>query len=144
MAEIAELVFGYVQRLGSYFTWDNVKFLTIGIAVVWLLLALNRKLAVLSLLVFPVGRAVNSFTDSNGDIQSEEALRHEMLAEREQLKKTHPYVVGSVIDVMAFNSKVIPHNPLDQIWGPESDLAFFAKKISSTATWWGCCSLITV
>ena len=50
MAEFAELVFGYVQRLGSYFTWDNVKFLTIGIAVVWLLLALNRKLAVLSLL----------------------------------------------------------------------------------------------
>ena len=50
MAEFVELVFGYVQRLGSYFTWDNVKFLTIGIAVVWLLLALNRKLAVLSLL----------------------------------------------------------------------------------------------
>ena len=43
MTEFIELAFGYVQRLVGYFTWDNVKFLTIGIGVVWILLALNRK-----------------------------------------------------------------------------------------------------
>ena len=50
MAEFVELVFGYVQSLFGYFTWGNVKFLTIAIAVVWILVALNRRVGVLSLL----------------------------------------------------------------------------------------------
>ena len=47
MADVVELVFWYVQRLVGYFTWDNVKFLTIAIGVVWILLALNRKFGLL-------------------------------------------------------------------------------------------------
>lgn len=49
MAEFFELVFGYVQGLVDYLTWDNVKFFAIGIAVVWLGLILNRKLGIFAL-----------------------------------------------------------------------------------------------
>ena len=50
MADFVELVFGYIQGLVGYFTWDNVKFLTAAIGVVWILLALNRKFGLLSFL----------------------------------------------------------------------------------------------
>lgn len=50
MTDIAELLFGYLQRLVGYFTWDNVKFLAIGIGVLWLVVALNRKIGLLPLL----------------------------------------------------------------------------------------------
>ncbi len=50
MAEFVELVFGYVQRLVGYLNWGNVKFLAIGIGVVWLALSLNRKLGIFSML----------------------------------------------------------------------------------------------
>ena len=42
MAEFIEVVFGFVSGLTSYLTWANVRALTLTIALVWVLVVLNR------------------------------------------------------------------------------------------------------
>lgn len=84
-------------------------------------------LAVALLAVFPVGRAVRSVV--TGDTAAVAAAPVDLEAARrriEEARRTHPYSVGSMAEVMEVNAEAIPPVPTGNPLGPESSLAFFA------------------
>ena len=79
------------------------------------------------LAVFPISRTIEAIEISSHTDNSQVTLNVEELeARRNELLRTHPYSVGSIGEVMAFNAKFIPPNPVRGPLGPESNLAFFA------------------
>ena len=83
-------------------------------------------LAIALLAVFPLGRAANAAVNQTAVVSEQAVDLARAQAVNEELRRTHPYVVGSVMDVARENAKVIPANPLGAPLGAESGLGFFA------------------
>ncbi|MEE9568018.1 MAG: DUF418 domain-containing protein [Candidatus Binatia bacterium] len=84
-------------------------------------------LAMVLLMVFPVGRAVSTLTREPEIKASTPELDLEKALEKiEEKRRTHPYSVGSIREVWAVNADSIPPNPLDYPLDAESSFAFFA------------------
>ena len=99
-----------------------------------LVLVLFRKLPPNALLilagvllaVFPVERAVTTLRQSPDIVLQAKPYLEQERIKIELRRSTHPYSVGSVWDVMAFNAGDIPPNPFTDLRGTESSLAYFA------------------
>src|SRR5262245_46501893 len=50
MGDFLEVVGSYVSRLGGILNWENLKLLVGAVVLLWIALAVNRKLGILSLL----------------------------------------------------------------------------------------------
>ena len=83
-------------------------------------------LALALLAVFPLGRAANAAVTPSAVVTERDVDLARAQAVNEELRNTHPYAVGSVMDVMRANAQVIPANPLGSPPGAESGLGFFA------------------
>ncbi|MSR19964.1 MAG: hypothetical protein EXR91_03170 [Gemmatimonadetes bacterium] len=83
-------------------------------------------LALALLAVFPLGRAANAAVTPSAVVTERDVDLARAQAVNEELRNTHPYAVGSVMDVMRANAQVIPANPLGSPLGAESGLGFFA------------------
>lgn len=84
-------------------------------------------IAVALLAVAPVGKAVKSaITGDSATVAVAPVDVVEARRQHEERLRTHPYAVGSVIDVMELNSDAIPPIPSADQFGPESEVAFFA------------------
>jgi hypothetical protein len=44
MSEFFEVVFSHLSRLSTIFSWENLRLLVGAVALLWVTLALNRKL----------------------------------------------------------------------------------------------------
>jgi len=75
------------------------------------------RLLLLGWLVFnlhyPIERAINYKPQDPSEIKTTEERIQQSKNLIEELQQTHTYSVGSVGDVMAFNAKAIPPNPLE-------------------------------
>jgi uncharacterized protein len=98
-----------------------------------LLLVLRRApprlllvLAIALLAVFPLGRAANAAVDPNVTATARTVNLERARAVNEELRRTHPYAVGSAMDVLRANARTIPANPLGGPLGAESGLGFLA------------------
>ena len=81
--------------------------------------------ALVLLSIFPVGGLVQGlWGQPEPDVTPEVIDIDEWLERREQTQ--HPYAVGSIWDVMAFNASAIWQAPLDNPISPESNISFFA------------------
>ncbi len=85
-------------------------------------------IAVALLAIFPVGRAIQAYSVSQAPPVAEvEPTPAQREAKREARRRTHPYAVGSLVDVMRFNAQAVPPNPITESpFGPESQVAFLA------------------
>lgn len=84
-------------------------------------------LAVALLAVCPVGNAVKSLLDDEAHAaMGTETRPAEARIRDRQLLLTHPYAVGSVVDVMEFNSDAIPPDLSAYLFDPEGTPAYFA------------------
>ena len=84
-------------------------------------------LVVTLLMVFPIERAVTSLREGSDLVASspDPEVRLRIVRERiEERRQTHPFSVGSMVDVMAENA-FLP-NPFTDLRGSESSLATFA------------------
>ena len=83
-------------------------------------------LAVALLAVFPLGRAANAAVTHTAVVteQAVDLARAQVM--NDELRRTHPYAVGSVADVVRANAQVIPAHPLGRPLGAESVVGFFA------------------
>ena len=107
-------------------------------AMLGLILVVFRKvppkalllLSALLLAVFPVERALSSLRHDVTVLPSVQVNLEEARANLEELRRTHPYSVGSVADVMAHNAESLslPNlpNPFTNFRGIESSPQFFA------------------
>jgi uncharacterized protein len=81
----------------------------------------------LSLLaVFPIERAVRAFGSPSASTVAEASDPAAARARLEEARRSHPYAVGSIVEVWRSNSDAIPPRPLQDLRGPESSLALFA------------------
>jgi uncharacterized protein len=84
-------------------------------------------LAVVLLMVFPVGHAVSTLTRGPEVEASTPAIDLEKALEKiEENRRTHTYSVGSIREIWAVNYEDFPPNPLNYPLGAESNLAIFA------------------
>jgi len=84
-------------------------------------------LAVALLALCPVGNAVKPLLaeEARAPVESETDIAEARMGNR-LLLQTHPYAVGSVTDVMKFNSHAIPPHLTEYPFDPEGTPAFFA------------------
>jgi uncharacterized protein len=83
-------------------------------------------LAFALLAVFPAERAVTTLRAGPAIVRLAAPDLDQARVSMELRRSTHPYSIGSVRDVMAVNAAGIPPNPLTDLRGSESSLAFFA------------------
>jgi uncharacterized protein len=84
-------------------------------------------LAIVLLMVFPVGRAISTPTRGPEIEASTPELDLEKALEKiEENRRTHPHSVGSIREVWAVNADSIPTNPADYPLDAESSFAYFA------------------
>jgi len=62
---------------------------------------------------FPITRAINSISQEPSEMLNSEERIEQSQNEIKELQQSHPYSVGSIGEVMAYNAKAIPPNPLD-------------------------------
>ncbi|MBC2839855.1 DUF418 domain-containing protein [Robiginitalea sp. SC105] len=62
---------------------------------------------------FPIQRALNYTHEPSPEKLPAEAIIQRSQEQIRELRQSHPYSVGSISEVMAFNAKSIPPNPVD-------------------------------
>ncbi len=84
-------------------------------------------LAIMLLSIFPVGTTIKSLVADNSYLESvqKQNIQEELKIIDEKIH-THPYSIGSVKDVMLYNSGSIPPNPTKFPLGVESHFAYLA------------------
>jgi len=117
----------YIRRMAVLFVFGIVNCLFYDGDVLMLyaefgiVLLLFRKipscLLLLGWLVFnlhyPIERAINYAPQDPSEIQSSEEVIEQSRSQITELQQSHPYSIGSIGEVMVFNAKAIPPNPLE-------------------------------